>query len=172
MKPPFERVIAELDLLNELADFDPMIIGTPPLGLAIEGSDIDIACSAADFSLFEQTAERRFKRFEGFASRRIEGLDAPARTASFRHAGWEIELFCQALPTRAQQGVRHFLIERRILALAPDLREDILELKRQGLKTEPAFARRLSLSGDPYLAMLDIESKTDKELLALIASSP
>lgn len=58
-KPPmmrlnFEKVIQELALLTILREFDPCIIGTPPLGIEIDSSDIDVACSANDLSDFER----------------------------------------------------------------------------------------------------------------------
>lgn len=40
----------------------------------------------------------------------------------------------------------------------------IQQLKAVGLKTEPAFADYFGLSGDPYQAMLELESLTDDEL--------
>jgi hypothetical protein len=40
-------------------------------------------------------------------------------------------------------------------------------MKAAGLKTEPAFARYLGLSGDPYLALLGIEQMTDPQVAAL-----
>ena len=65
---------------------------------------------------------------------------------------------------REQWGVRHFRIEERLLAPNADLRRKVLELKRQGMKTEPAFAKVFGLPGDPYEAILRLE---DLEGLAL-----
>ncbi len=43
-----------------------------------------------------------------------------------------------------------------------------MALKHQGLETEPAFARLLSLAGDPYEAMVDLEIWSDDELRRLL----
>ena len=39
--------------------------------------------------------------------------------------------------------------------MGPAFKEQIRGLKRNGLKTEPAFAKLLGLNGDPYRAVLD-----------------
>lgn len=50
------------------------------------------------------------------------------------------------------------LIEYNLLKTYGDpFRERIIQLKKQGIKTEPAFAQLLGLKGDPYLALLDLE---------------
>lgn len=85
--------------------------------------------------------------------------------------GWEIELFCQKIATDHQWGVRHFRVQARLLALGPDLKEAVMRLKREGLKTEPAFAKVLLLSGDPYVALLELESLGDAQLLEVIAAA-
>lgn len=168
MKPRFDQVIDDLDLLRGLTDFDPIVIGTPPLGIATEDSDIDIACSASNLRKFGWVAELRFGHLESFSFRHLKDLSEPAVLASFRSLGWEIELFCQTLKTEDQWGVRHFRIEQRLLAIEPDLRTEVLRLKRLGIKTEPAFAEILRLPGDPYEAMLKLETKTNGELNEMI----
>ncbi|GAA4445379.1 hypothetical protein GCM10023156_04920 [Novipirellula rosea] len=45
-----------------------------------------------------------------------------------------------------------------------------MELKQSGLRTEPAFAEALGLSGDPYVAILGLERSDDTELLELTES--
>jgi hypothetical protein len=45
----------------------------------------------------------------------------------------------------------------------------IMDQRRAGLKTEPAFAAVLNLSGDPYEALLDLETWSDEALIRLVA---
>ncbi|HRF37192.1 MAG TPA: DUF4269 domain-containing protein, partial [Saprospiraceae bacterium] len=60
---------------------------------------------------------------------------------------------------RLQNAYRHLLIEARLLEeRGPEFRQQIIELKQQGVKTEPAFARLLGLEGDAYEALLRLES--------------
>lgn len=63
--------------------------------------------------------------------------------------------------------MRHFLIEVRLLDLFEDLKSRVIELKRSGLKTEPAFAKALGLAGDPYVAILKLDGVDDGELFAM-----
>jgi len=166
-KPPYRHVVEALDLLNVLAPFDPVVIGTPPLGIDLPDSDIDIACSAPDLEAFAAFVGERFGARQDFLVQPVDGLEEPAVRAAFRSCGWEVELFCQTRPTAAQHGVRHFEVERRLLALAPDLAPAVRRGKAGGLKTEPAFAAVLGLAGDPYRALLELADRSDDELAAL-----
>ena len=168
IRPRFQTIIDDLALPERLASFRPVVIGTPPLGLATEASDIDIACTASDLAGFGDTARLHFGDFHRFALSWFRNSDEPSLVASFDCAGWTIELFCQEIDVENQAGVRHFRVEQRLLDLEPSLRQDVLRLKRLGIKTEPAFARLLKLQGDPYDAMLDLETETDDALRALI----
>ncbi|MEM9635265.1 MAG: DUF4269 domain-containing protein [Pseudomonadota bacterium] len=167
-KPPYQDVIRSMALLKSLNEFDPVVIGTPPLEIAIDTSDIDIACSSPDLSHFGEVVKLQFGGLEEFRLRVVDHLSHPAVVASFFAMGWQVELFCQELKTDDQWGVRHFRVEERLLAIQPDLRREVLELKQQGLKTEPAFAQLLDLPENPYEAMLVLEEKSDKELTEII----
>jgi len=46
------------------------------------------------------------------------------------------------------------IIEHAILKLDPSVKKEILSLKKQGYKTEPAFCKVLGLKGDPYLSLI------------------
>jgi len=49
------------------------------------------------------------------------------------------------------------IIEYRILLeKGEDFRKQLIELKRQGLKTEPAFALLLGLESNPYTELLSL----------------
>ncbi|MCH5690657.1 DUF4269 domain-containing protein [Niabella sp. W65] len=73
--------------------------------------------------------------------------------------GFEIEIFAQNIPTRQQMAYRHLVIEHELLNQYGEVfRQQVVALKKQGYKTEPAFARLLKLEGDPYQALLRFEA--------------
>lgn len=108
MKPFYEDVIEDLEILTRLAEFTPVVIGTPPLGLATNESDIDVACTSPDFDRFSAVVRPAFDRMEAFAIRHVDHLAAPAAVASFKAMEWEIELFCQKVATGYQWGFEIF----------------------------------------------------------------
>ena len=171
-RPDYSWVIETLQVLERLAGWTPMVIGTPPLGIDVAESDIDIACHARDLDAFAAHLASEFGRLPAFEITRLEVRGVPSLTCGFTFAGWQVEIFGQDVPVAAQYGVRHFAIERRLLALlGPGFRARVLALKQAGLKTEPAFARLLGLDGDPYEALLAVETWPDARVLALAASS-
>ncbi|MBE7635300.1 DUF4269 domain-containing protein [Sneathiella sp. P13V-1] len=169
MKPHYKDVLEDLQALEKLSQYQPVIIGTPPLGIQIETSDIDIACSSINLEDFERATVKIFGDFNGFSTRTRFVQHRPTVIVNFKHMGWEIEIFCQTIPTIDQWGVRHYFVEKRLLDLAPDLASQIRALKQQGLKTEPAFAKTLGLTGDPYEVILELENRSDYELLNLLS---
>ncbi len=71
---------------------------------------------------------------------------------------FEIEIFGQSIPTKQQFAYRHLIVEHHLLNKhGEEFRQQIIELKRQGHKTEPAFALALGLTGDPYTELLNFE---------------
>ncbi|NEZ57725.1 DUF4269 domain-containing protein [Leptolyngbyaceae cyanobacterium CCMR0081] len=169
MRSDFVSVLEELDLMARLQAFQPFVIGTPPLGIAISSSDIDIACYAPDLDHFIASVTAKFGNLSGFKTKAISAQGKPAVCAVFQSHGWQIELFCQSVPTSQQWGVKHFLIERRLLETEPRLKSVVKKLKQDGMKTEPAFAFALGLEGDPYKALLALEIKTDAEISDLVS---
>jgi len=170
MRPDFQTVVNDLQLMERLVDFSPTIIGTPPLGIATNQSDIDIACYASLLDHFERKVTMEFQQKQNYYCDHITTRNKPAMCAGFYSNCWDIEIFCQATPVENQWGVRHFQIEKRLLQLDRQLIEPVLKLKKSGMKTEPAFARILGLSGDPYEAMLLLENYSDHYLMRLIQS--
>jgi hypothetical protein len=158
-------------LLIALARFDPHVAGTPPLGLDLPGSDIDVICHAADTDAFTRAVWEFAGGFEAFAVHQWTGDGRPV-VAAFRVHGWPVELFGDPRPVAQQPGWRHFEIERRLLAQGgDDLRAAVMKRRHNGLKTEPAFADVLRLAGDPYAALLGLETMSDAELAQMLRSS-
>ncbi|MFD0616551.1 DUF4269 domain-containing protein [Paenibacillus sp. GCM10027629] len=62
------------------------------------------------------------------------------------------------------------IVEHRILqVIGTEGKREIRELKQNGLKTEPAFAKWLNLDGDPYAALLAMYDWSDEKLRQLVA---
>jgi hypothetical protein len=165
----YRQAIDRLGILDVLRNCDPHVAGTLPLGIDVPGSDIDILCHAADAEAFTQLVWSAFGQQAGFSIRQWTGKERPV-IAAFEAHGWAFELFGHPSPVPVQRGWRHFEVERRLLALggAP-FRHAVMERRRQGAKTEPAFADSLHLEGDPYTALLEIHSCDDGRLSRLLA---
>jgi hypothetical protein len=165
------EALDRLGVLSRLAAFDPHIAGTPPLGLDLPSSDIDVLCHAPDAVAFTEAAWARFGGEEDF---RMQQWTADGRPviASFCAHGWEIEIFGHPRPVSEQAGWRHFLVERRLLELGGDaFRSAVMAERRRGLKTEPAFAAALGLDGDPFETLLLLQLSSDAELSGMLAKA-
>jgi hypothetical protein len=151
-------------IFRALAPYAPTLVGTFPLGLQVDGSDLDIACTCADVDAFAQALTDL-----GFPRVDRRPLAPDAIVAAMTVGDVEVEVFGQALPVHAQAGFRHMIVEGRLLVLggAP-LADRVRAAKRAGHKTEPAFAAVLGLPGDPYRALLDLEPSSEAQLRALV----
>lgn len=103
-------------------------------------------------------------------SRRLP-LVPEASVTSLHGQGVPVEVFCQPVPVHRQHAFRHMVVEGRLLCLSDALRPRVMELRRAGLKTEPAFARALGLAGDPHAAVLALEVYSNAELEALLRNA-
>lgn len=139
-----------------LFPFDPILVGTIPIEIDIESSDIDIICHVIDEQEFIEKVIYSFSDKNGFKLKQGSGPDHNAVIANFQIHGFAIEIFGQNLPTRQQVSYRHMLIEYEVLIQkGKSFRKNIIDLKKQGLKTEPAFALLLGLHGNPYQSLLN-----------------
>lgn len=156
-------VLDRLGILEKLSQYNPVLVGTFPIGLDVAGSDLDIVCEVYDFAAFEADVAAQFGACQGFTNWRNV---APAWTVTaFQVEGFELEVFGQPLPTPQQNAYRHLVVEHRLLSAGDAaFRAKIVHHKQAGTKTEPAFACCLGLAGDPYQALLELESLTDAEL--------
>lgn len=146
-----ERIMADLKL------YDPLLVGTLPIGIDIETSDLDIICCWTNKDKFATHIHTLFGERRDF--KLWENDTNNAVIARFSAGDFEIELFGQSIPTRQQSAYRHMIIEDGILQQKGSaFREQVIALKKQGYKTEPAFARLLNIKGDPYEALLNYKT--------------
>lgn len=159
-----------LDIFTILHPYSPVLTGTIPLDIDTEYSDLDIICEAHDLDAFETDLRHAFGGLDGFHTRPANHTRQPARVAAFQYGGFEIEIFGQQQPVTRQNAYRHMVVEARLLTIGGEqARQAIRQLKRSGIKTEPAFAQYFCLSGDPYQVLLELALLNNYELRALLA---
>ena len=113
-------VLLELDVFGVLVEFDPVLVGTIPLDVDTESSDLDILCYVTDFDLLEQNLRNVYTIYDQFEVVRkvVDGL--PTMISRFSYHGFALEIFGQPLPTEEQRAYAHFVAEARLLAMAGD----------------------------------------------------
>jgi len=145
-------------LFQLLEGFDPILTGTIPIGIDLPTSDLDVVCTCADHEQFSKLLQRHFSGYQAFALQTMKYKGTQTTICHFRTFHFEVEIFAQATPSEAQIAYRHMMVEHALLErYGAAFRQKIIALKREGLKTEPAFAQALGLEGDPYEALLNIE---------------
>lgn len=152
------RTLTANHIWEKLHPFTPMLAGTIPININIENSDLDILCYYKDHRGYMDNLVRECSHYDGFRFYETSVRDVPAIISSFTLDNFSVEIFAQPQPVTAQWGYRHMMIEHHLLQTqGEDFRQQIIALKKEGYKTEPAFARLLGLSGDPYEALLEMQ---------------
>ncbi|MGG0888582.1 DUF4269 domain-containing protein [Cytobacillus horneckiae] len=146
--------IEKLKIMSDLADYSPILCGTLPIGVDIEISDLDIIMNVHDLMRFENKISALYGEHEQFKLKRLSIRSISVVKANFHFGGFEFELFGQPVPVEEQYAFQHMVIEKSIMDQCPDVKGKIIELKKQGMKTEPAFCKILELEGDPYEELL------------------
>lgn len=149
------HVICQLGIMKDLAAYTPVLCGTIPLRIDLPNSDLDIIMEVSDFEHFQQQATMLYGKNELFTLKRLTIREIPVIKANFFFQGFEFELFGQPQPVHKQYAYLHMVIQHRLLETIPSLREQIILLKKQGYKTEPAFCMILGLEGDSYEKLLE-----------------
>ncbi|WP_337968735.1 DUF4269 domain-containing protein [uncultured Flavobacterium sp.] len=149
------EVLSQNKVLINLAEFDPILVGTIPINIDIENSDLDIICYWKNKTDFITKLNILFGNENDFQIRETYIDNQETVIANFKINDFEIEVFGQNIPTKNQNGYKHMIIEYEILkAKDENFRLEIIKLKQNSYKTEPAFAYLLGLNGDPYSELL------------------
>ncbi|CAH2212593.1 DUF4269 domain-containing protein [Tepidibacter aestuarii] len=156
------EILTHIKIFNILSEYNPILVGTIPLGIDIENSDLDIICKVNHFEKFKNILIDNFAIYKDF---KITYKEEFVTICNFIVEGIEIEIYGSTYDTEKSNGYRHMIVEDRLLNLYGDnFRKDIIDLKINGLKTEPAFAKVLKLEDNPYKQLLLLETYSDEEL--------
>jgi predicted metalloenzyme YecM len=152
-------------ILTLLRPYGPLIAGTFPLGVTTPKSDVDILCATLDPVGLKLLLEKTYSSQEDFQAHYKLRAGKPVLVVSFKFDGVPFEIFAQEIPSVQQTAYRHFLIEERLLKLGrTTFKEAVMNRRKDGLKTEAAFASALQLNGDPYISLLALENSSESEL--------
>jgi hypothetical protein len=163
-------ILLETNIFEILKPFDPAHVGTIANDLDLSGSDIDIICSADDLTTLSKVLNDSFSSYVGFISEIVTQRGVQALIVKIP-TSIPIEVYAENTLVNNQLGYRHYLIACRVLDIFGEAtHEELRALKLSGLKTEPAIAEYLGLSGDPYLSILKIEQMSDQAIRLLRAS--
>ncbi|BEV06348.1 DUF4269 domain-containing protein [Chryseobacterium gambrini] len=147
------EVLTKYQILEKLKDYSPILAGTIPIEIDIEDSDLDIICEVTDFTEFEKTLSEMFSEFD-LKIEKITVNNDQAIVLNFKLEEFPIEIFGQSRPATKQNAYLHMIAEYKILQeKGEDFKQKIIKLKKQGIKTEPAFGILLNLE-KPYEDLL------------------
>ncbi|WP_273853049.1 DUF4269 domain-containing protein [Guptibacillus spartinae] len=148
------KAIEELGILNELEPYHPTLCGTIPLGVDVEGSDLDMIMEVMNLDEFEHKLKALYGNKQNFKMKRTTIRDKEVVKAKFVFNDFEFELLGQNEPVHHQNAYLHMMIEFQLLQMFPDLQPKVLALRKQGYKTEPAFCKILEITGDSYSGLI------------------
>ncbi|MCD9576680.1 DUF4269 domain-containing protein [Flavobacterium soyae] len=143
-------------VMEVLSEFDPILAGTIPINIDIENSDLDIICYWRNKAEFAFKISSSFENKTEFKIRETIIDQRESVIANFKIDDFEIEIFGQNIPSKNQNAYKHMIVEHEILeSKGEKFRLEIIKLKQNGYKTEPAFGELLGLKTNPYLELLE-----------------
>ncbi len=152
------KFLSKLSLFKE---FYPLVSGTIPLGIDVEGSDLDILMECRSFNHLASEIKQVFPQA-------IVKVEKKHLVARFNFEGLPIEIYAEDKCPLKQTAHKHLRIENRIIKLlGEEFKNKVIELKKKGVKTEPAFGILLELD-EPYEDLLRWYDLSDFELLQKI----
>jgi len=163
-----DTVLERLGLMIDLHVYDARIVSSVHAGLDIEDSDIDIICCYST----QIDYLRHLRSLSYLIGISKFDIDEDYVVCTFRLSGIEFEIYACEIPVVEQHGFQHFMVMKRLVSIGgPKFQSTIQDLKRKGLKTEPAIAQHLKLTGDPYHAVLKLYNCSDIDLEKLLDES-
>ncbi|HCN51361.1 MAG TPA: DUF4269 domain-containing protein [Chryseobacterium sp.] len=151
-------ILTKYRIFEKLKDYSPILAGTVPIEIDINESDLDIILDV-DLRFEENFLDDLM--FSRFIPHDVD-VEYPiingekCITLNFILEEFPIEIFGQNKPAIEQNAYLHMIAEYKILQeKGEEFKQKIIELKKEGIKTEPAFGILLGLE-NPYEDLLKI----------------
>ncbi|SMC42599.1 DUF4269 domain-containing protein [Moheibacter sediminis] len=148
-------LLNEFKIIEILKNYNPLVIGTIPIEIDLPESDVDIILETDNFNELEKFLTIEFHHFQNFTIQQRIDEDKTILVCNFIIDKVPFEIYAENKPTYLQNGFLHMIKEYEILRkFGNDFKNQIIQLKKEGFKTEPAFAKLLNLHGNPYIELL------------------
>lgn len=147
------EVLTKYKIFEILEYYSPVLAGTIPIEIDVEGSDLDIICEVEDKDEFERFLVQIFKDFD-LKIEKSSINNEKLIVCNFVLEEFSTEIFAQNKSTIEQNAYLHMMAEHKILQeKGGEFKQKIIDLKKKGIKTEPAFGILLGLE-NPYEDLL------------------
>lgn len=147
------EILNKYRIFKVLESYSPILAGTIPIEIDLEGSDLDIICEVEDKVEFEKILIHTFHDFD-LNIKVLKINNEESVICNFVLEDFPIEIFGQNKPTIQQNAYLHMIAEYKILQeRGEEFKQKIINLKKKGMKTEPAFGMLLGLE-NPYEDLL------------------
>ncbi len=152
------EVLTKYKVLEKLKPYSPLLTGTVPIQIDIESSDLDVICEV-DLRFEKEFLEDIVPLLPSGTDMKVENTvinGEKSIVVNFMLEEFPIEIFGQNKPSEQQNAYRHMITEYKILQeKGEEFKQKIIELKKQGIKTEPAFGILMNLE-NPYEDLLKL----------------
>lgn len=154
------KVLVQYKVFEKLSNYSPVLAGTIPIEIDIESSDLDIICDVDlkfEKEFLEEIKSSQLIPINSEVSiKKVIVNDEESILLNFILGGFPIEIFGQNKPATQQNAYLHMIAEHKILKeKGEEFKQKIIALKKQGIKTEPAFGILLGLE-NPYEDLLKL----------------
>jgi hypothetical protein len=159
-------------LTELLSGFNPCLVGSYPVGLALDGSDLDYVCEAYDLPAFEDVVRDAFGHMDNFYLEHKNMQGGIACVALFESPnGYPVELVGQPIKTAQNYGYVRMDVTSRLLGLVgKDVVQDIQKLKKGGVSTDEALATLFGIDGDMKVHYIKMHTLDDEALKVYVRS--
>src|SRR6218665_249749 len=100
------KILNDNAVLSKIAEFTPILVGTIPINIAIENSDLDIICFWKNKTEVTEKLNSHFANENQFKISALLIDDIETVVANFRIDDFEIEIFGQDIPVLNQNGYK------------------------------------------------------------------
>lgn len=161
-----EKAVKNLGILENLRDYSPTPVSTIFVELNTKESDIDIVCSYQQQDAFAALLNDYYSTYESYNFQKLDTYVI----AQFKYSDFLFEIYASTIPVPHQYAYRHYRIMQQLAKCGGEnFRKKIRLLKETGLKTEPAICSLFGFTGDPFDAVLQLESYSELEIKELIS---